>query len=411
MFPPTSTLRPEAVSIRPTSVVVVDFPLVPVIAITRPRIQRQASSSSPMISTPPARAARKAGCSSGTPGLATIRSADASVSGRCPPSSSVTPLRSSRSASSNVSCTSVSVTAAPRARSSSAAATPLRAAPTTTTRRPRTEKSLSPTPSPQLQRRQAEEREDHRHDQKSGDHLRLAPPHQFEVMVERRHLEHSLARELERRDLDDHRGRLGDEHAADDYEQQLLLDEGGYRGEGAAQRQRADIAHENFGGIRVVPKEAEARPHQRAAEDRELRGRREAYEEQVVRKYGVTGNVGQRGERRGRHPERADREAVEAVGQVYGVRPRHEHERGEQQIPPPQVRDQVLEEGKDQTRVVERRILLGEQNDRETDAQRDEELSSDLVARAQSVMRSTRDLQIVVGEADRAKSQRREHRN
>ena len=36
MLPPTSTRRPEASSIRPTSVVVVDLPLVPVMAMTRP---------------------------------------------------------------------------------------------------------------------------------------------------------------------------------------------------------------------------------------------------------------------------------------------------------------------------------------------------------------------------------------
>ena len=50
----------------------------------------------------------------------------------------------------------------PVAPSSSAAAMPLRAAPTTTTRRPRTENPVRSTPSPQLQRRQAEQRKDDR---------------------------------------------------------------------------------------------------------------------------------------------------------------------------------------------------------------------------------------------------------
>src|SRR5687767_4755198 len=148
---------------------------------------------------------------------------------------------------------SVSVTTAPRFASSSAAATPLRAAPTTTTRRFRTEKSLSPTPSPQLQRRQAEQREDHRHDEKAGDDLRLAPSNQLEVVVDGRHLEDAIARELERGDLDDHRERLDDEHAAHNRQQQFLLDEDGDRAQGAAERQRADVAHEDVGGVRVVP--------------------------------------------------------------------------------------------------------------------------------------------------------------
>src|SRR5688500_4566647 len=107
--------------------------------------------------------------------------------------------------SSKVARVSVSVTTAPRLASSLAAATPLRAAPTTTTRRFRTEKSLSPTPSPQFQRRQAEERENHRQDQKSGDHFRLAPSDQLEVVVDRRHLEDALTRQLEGGDLDNHR--------------------------------------------------------------------------------------------------------------------------------------------------------------------------------------------------------------
>ena len=43
--------------------------------------------------------------------------------------------------------------------------------------------------SSQFQRRQAEQREDDRDDQEAGDHLRLAPANQLEVVVERRHLE------------------------------------------------------------------------------------------------------------------------------------------------------------------------------------------------------------------------------
>ena len=52
MLPPTSTRCPPASSIRPVSVVVVDLPFVPVIATTRPRSQRDASSSSPITGTP-----------------------------------------------------------------------------------------------------------------------------------------------------------------------------------------------------------------------------------------------------------------------------------------------------------------------------------------------------------------------
>src|SRR5204863_6145058 len=95
-----------------------------------------------------------------------------------------------RSIPSNDSRVSVSVTRAPRRASSSAAAMPLLAAPTTTTRRPATVKL--PTSSPQLQGGEAEERKDHRHDQEPRNDLRLAPSNQFEVMVNRRHLEDTL---------------------------------------------------------------------------------------------------------------------------------------------------------------------------------------------------------------------------
>ena len=88
MLPPTVTLKPAASSIRPVSVVVVDFPFVPVIAITRPCSQRDASSISPMTGTPVARAACTTGWSGGTPGLSTTRSARANVSRWWPPSSS-----------------------------------------------------------------------------------------------------------------------------------------------------------------------------------------------------------------------------------------------------------------------------------------------------------------------------------
>ena len=138
MLPPTSTRFPEASSIRPTSVVVVDLPLVPVMAMTRPFSQRQASSSSPMTGTPAARASWSSASSGGTPGLVTIRSAFRKKRAWCRPRSSATPISRRRSSPRIVAAWSVSVTCAPRATSSSAAARPLRAAPTTSTRWPST---------------------------------------------------------------------------------------------------------------------------------------------------------------------------------------------------------------------------------------------------------------------------------
>ena len=65
-------------------------------------------------------------------------------------------------------------------------AEPLRAAPATVTRLCCTSnpKSLIPSPhSAKLQRREAEQRKHDSHDHEAGDHLRLAPPAQLEMMV------------------------------------------------------------------------------------------------------------------------------------------------------------------------------------------------------------------------------------
>ncbi len=134
-LPPTNVGRPVARMMSPTSVVVVDLPLVPVIAISVLDTNRDASSISPVTVTPAARAAASSGIS-GTPGDSTISSAPVNVASRCPPSSRATSTGSSPSAPPNAlaSRLSVTVTCAPRAAHSFAAAIPERPRPTTSTR-------------------------------------------------------------------------------------------------------------------------------------------------------------------------------------------------------------------------------------------------------------------------------------
>ena len=79
---------------------------------------------------------------------------------------------------------------------------------------------------------------------------------------------------LNERDLDDHRQRFDDEDAADEYEQELLLDQQRDGAERAAQAERADVAHEDVGGVGVPPQKAEAGADQGAAEHRQLTGQR-----------------------------------------------------------------------------------------------------------------------------------------
>ena len=147
MLPPTRTsarARP-ARSIAPSAAVVVDLPLVPVIAAMLPRSRRAPSSSSPIIGTK-ARASTSSPSIHGTPGDTTMRSAWRSTSPPSPPSRSVTPAACRLMASAPSSAArlrSSAVTSAPRATSSRAAAMPDRANPTTTTRLPRSSKDSS----------------------------------------------------------------------------------------------------------------------------------------------------------------------------------------------------------------------------------------------------------------------------
>ncbi len=92
MLPPTRTSPPPSLSIAPRAAVVVDLPLVPVTAATRPFRCRKASSISARTGTPTARAASSSGSSQGTPGETTIRDAETKVSRRWPPSSNLTPI-------------------------------------------------------------------------------------------------------------------------------------------------------------------------------------------------------------------------------------------------------------------------------------------------------------------------------
>ena len=99
----------------------------------------------------------------------------------------------------------------------------------------------------------------------------------------------------------------------------FLLDENRDGTERASQRERPDIAHEDFGRVRVVPKESEARADERPAENRQLGGLRKMNEEQVLGKNTMACDIRQGRERSGRDRKGADCQAIEAVGQVYRV--------------------------------------------------------------------------------------------
>src|SRR5215831_13436599 len=90
------------------------------------------------------------------------------------------------------------------------------------------------------------------------------------MMVQRRHLENALPPELERSHLYDHRQALGDEHAANEDQKEFLFDDDRNRPDCSTKRERSDIAHENLGGMCVVPQESKAGAHHGSAENRQL---------------------------------------------------------------------------------------------------------------------------------------------
>ena len=73
------------------------------------------------------------------------------------------------------------------------------------------------------------------------------------MMVDRRHLEHALAGELERHHLHDDRHRFEHEQPADDRQHDLVLGRHRDGADHAAERERTGIAHEDRGRRRVEP--------------------------------------------------------------------------------------------------------------------------------------------------------------
>ena len=134
-------------------------------------------------------------------------------------------------------------------------------------------------------------------------------------------------------------------------------------------------------------------------------------------------DVGQHGQGPGGDHGAADRQAVEAVGEVHGVARSHDHDHhenqerqegqrpksGVQQAANHQVRTEVLEERHDQARGVQPVVLQGDQG--EADRQSRQELVEQLGASGQSEVAAVDHLQIVVGEPDAAVGQRRHHRD
>src|SRR3990167_1735873 len=218
ILPPIRVSRPAEAHRWPIRAVVVDLPLVPVMAMIFGRLWtgaaatvRAKSSMSPRISTPAALAFCTVQCGlgwvSGTPG----DSISASNWRQSAASRSTTGKPSAAAASRLAIFSSQRATFAPPAIKARAAVSPVRPRPNTATvlpSKPRTGIIGSPPP-PHLQGGEADEGQDHRHDPEADHDGGLRPAQLLEVVVDRRHQEDPLAGLLEVGDLDHHRQRLG----------------------------------------------------------------------------------------------------------------------------------------------------------------------------------------------------------
>src|SRR6266566_6541796 len=332
IFPARMVEKPAPFKMCSIKEVVVVFPFEPVIPIKRPSRKRPASSTSLQIVTPSARAACSKEASAGTPGLGTMRSCSRNAFPRWPPSSRLTPAVRSGAIASPISFSvraSVAVTFAPRAAQKSAVATPVLANPTTSTRLPRNSNGFAinlarffnrSASLPQLQRRQRKQRKNQRGDPKPHDHFRFAPTEQFEMMMNGRHAEDALAAQFERAHLQNHRNSFQYKNAADEKQQDLLLDNDRNHAERPAQRERAHVSHENFRGMRVVPQEAEGRADERATEHRQLPDLGDVLNVEVGRPTVIAADVRQHREGACGDDGTADGETVQPVRKVDGVR-------------------------------------------------------------------------------------------
>ena len=227
------------------------------------------------------------------------------------------------------------------------------------------------------------------------------------MMMDRRHPEDALARQLEGRDLHDHGHRLQHEQAADHREHDLVLHRDRDRAEHAAERERAGVAHEDRGRRRVEPEEAEAGAEHGAAQHRELAGAGDIVDLQIVGEHRVAGEIGDQAEARGRDHDRHDGKAVEAVGEVHRIAGADDDEGAEDHEEPAEIQHQFLEE---RDRERRRGDVAAEPDQRVTGGERDDRLEQQAQAAAEAGRGLLGHFQIIVIEADEAEAERhREH--
>src|SRR3954469_8311358 len=139
------------------------------------------------------------------------------------------------------------------------------------------------------------------------------------MMMQRRHLKDPLLAHLVRAHLQDHGKRFDHEDAADEWQQQLLLDDYGDCADSSAERQRADVAHKYLCWVRVIPEKSDAGTNHGTTKDGELGDLRNTRQLQIVGEDSVSAHVGKDSQRARSNHSAANRQAVEPVSKVDSV--------------------------------------------------------------------------------------------
>ena len=94
----------------------------------------------------------------------------------------------------------------------------------------------------------------------------------------------------------------------------------------------AGVAHQDFRGMRVEPEEADRRAHHGQAEDGDLPAALDEGDAEVLGVVGAARQVGEHRDGEPDHDDEPDGQAVQAVGQVDGVRVPGEQQHGERHV-------------------------------------------------------------------------------
>ena len=245
-------------------------------------------------------------------------------------------------------------------------------------------------------------------------------------MVQGRHPENALAAGgLEIHDLQHHRQRFGDKHAAHNEQHDFLARDDGHGAQRGAYGQCAHVAHEHLGRVGVEPKKAQPSPGQRGAEHRQLAGAGNIGKQQILGVHAVTHDVGKYSQRAADHDSGHDGKAVEAVGQVDRIGRTDDDKKAQRDEPEHTQRiGDIFEEGHDQVGLVRQVHLqaalhpLHEQFDQlgvrgrrhgESEIDRggkaDQRLPEKFRARRQALRVAVHHLAIVIDPADGAKTE------